>query len=461
MLNCPSLVALLVTSSLALAAQSDWERLLQGAVHPVARSEHALAEDLERDRVVLFGGRTASGALLSDTWVWDGQGFVARSPTRVPPARRLAAMAWHPQRQRVLLFGGIDSTGLLLDDLWEWDGVDWTQVGVGPGARPAPRAAAAIAAGTTDGALCLFGGVDAAGQALGDTWRWDGSAWSSPALSVAPPARFGHRLVGDLARRRLVLFGDRDGRSDTWEWDGAGWQLVMNPSPPGSRSRHGMCYDAARGRVVLHGGTDQLAYALDDTWEWNGGSWLLRSPPTVPAAVVDTALAFDPIRERTLRFGGFHGITAHDAIWSYGAVQPARVLTFGAGCTGTAGVPRLAVDVHARPWLGDTFDQHVDRVPLTAPIALHVGFSRTTWGGQTLPLALDFVGMPACRLHASIDAIGILLASGGRASLALTVPQSPVLVGASFYSQALVIDFSANAAGVTATNALEFVIGSR
>lgn len=451
------LVAMLGTSA---GAQSQWERTHFGVSAPPARSEHAMAEDFARRQIVLFGGRMGTGQLLDDTWLWSGTSWQRALPANRPSARRDAMLAWHSGRSRVVLFGGFDAQGVALDDLWEWNGVDWVRApAVMP--RPAARAAAGLASGTSDGALWLFGGIDALGAVHGDTWRWDGANWQAVPLGIAPDARFGHRLVGDLARARLVLHGGSSGGSDTWSFDGLAWTRVVAVAAPGARQRHAMSWDGARGRVVLHGGTDGVAYALNDTWEFDGAHWTLRSSSASPSTGVDAAMAYDTQRERSVLFGGYDGFSASDATWSFGAIQPALAIVFGSGCSGSAGVPRLAIRDWDRPWLGETFFQQVDQVPTAAPMALHVGFSRASFGGRSLPLALDFIGMNGCELLVSIDAIGIVQAVAGVASLPLSVPRSSALVGARFFSQALVIDPSANAAGVTATNALEFVIGTR
>src|SRR5215468_2010500 len=77
------------------------------------------------------------------------------------------------------------------------------------------------------------------------------------AAPVAPAARWGHAMVYDAARDRVLLFGGSTGTTfhdDTWSWDGSRWtQLAPSLSPP-ARDQHVMAYDGARGRVVLFGG---------------------------------------------------------------------------------------------------------------------------------------------------------------------------------------------------------------
>jgi len=101
--------------------------------HPWSRWGHAMAFDSARGVAVLFGGQdNNTGALLQDTWLWDGTGWTDATPRPLympsatpPPARFYHAMAYDSVRQRVLLFGGQDPQGNALNDTWEWNGRTW------------------------------------------------------------------------------------------------------------------------------------------------------------------------------------------------------------------------------------------------------------------------------------------------------------------------------------------------
>ncbi|MBK7876298.1 MAG: hypothetical protein IPJ77_11165 [Planctomycetes bacterium] len=221
--------------------QEAWITLHPGGVgSPPARSNHALAADLFRRRVVLFGGAAdQSGSLnfFNDTWEWNGVHWILRSPAHRPPARAQHAMAFDPARRRTVLFGG-KTTGLIYDDMWEWDGNDWLQI--------------------------------------------SNSASISP-----PPALFAHGLAFDEYRRRLVLHGGATYGStlnspvDTWEWQSTGtgtglWTRNTN-SPgagPGIRIEVQLAYDAARRQTLLHAGRNAVGQMLGETWRWNGSAWL-------------------------------------------------------------------------------------------------------------------------------------------------------------------------------------------
>jgi hypothetical protein len=128
---------------------------------------------------------------------------------------------------------------------------------------------------------------------------------------MSPPPRVNHYLCFDAARGRVLLFGGHTNYSsngvnlgDTWEWDGSAWSQHAPAQSPAPRPYHAMAYDAARGRVVLFGG-GTTSQPLNDTWEWDGTNWLQRTPTTSPTARLDTEMVFDAARGRVLLFGGF------------------------------------------------------------------------------------------------------------------------------------------------------------
>src|SRR5262249_10263591 len=147
--------------------------LREPVASPSAGVWPSMAYDLLRQRVVLFGGApsiTGSGA-FGDTWEWDGTNWTQQQPATAPPARSSAAMTFDLQRNRVVLFGGGGTT--FLGDTWEWDGAVWTQPSTsGPPARSGPAMSF-----TPSGRVILFGGYNLVDDYLADTWEWSGGAW--------------------------------------------------------------------------------------------------------------------------------------------------------------------------------------------------------------------------------------------------------------------------------------------
>lgn len=118
----------------------------------------------------------------------------------------------------------------------------------------------------------LFGGMGASTNLLADTWSWDGQFWTQLA-DIGPSGRRMSALAYDAARDRIVLFGGLAGASlaDTWEWDGALWTQVAD-SGPQARFGHATAYDPKLKRIVLFGGAG-VAGSLNDTWAWDGADW--------------------------------------------------------------------------------------------------------------------------------------------------------------------------------------------
>src|SRR5687767_12320479 len=95
-------------------------------------------------------------------------------------------------------------------------------------------------------ALVLAACSAATGQAV-----WQRSA------GPGPQPRGGAAMAYDIGRGRAVLFGGWDNATyfgDTWEWNGVAWTQIQSLVSPSPRWRHAMTYDPGRQRIVLFGG---------------------------------------------------------------------------------------------------------------------------------------------------------------------------------------------------------------
>jgi hypothetical protein len=92
---------------------------------------------------------------------------------------------------------------------------------------------------------------------------------------------------------------------------------------------------------------------------------------------------------------------------------------------------------------------------------LVIGRSNTSSAFGPLPLGLATSGMPGCTLNTSIDIATLVVGSSGRAEDMLAIPYDPLLVGAHFYEQALVLDPVANPFGAVMSDAAAAVVGDR
>jgi hypothetical protein len=93
---------------------------------PPARSLVQTATDERTGTIVMFGG-----VGRNDTWTWDGDRWTQQYPLHSPSARSstgpMPGLAYDAARGEVVVFGGVDyATGALLNDTWAWNGRDWT-----------------------------------------------------------------------------------------------------------------------------------------------------------------------------------------------------------------------------------------------------------------------------------------------------------------------------------------------
>ena len=193
-------------------------------------------------------------------------------------------MAFDAATGTTILFGGADNTSTF-GDTWSWNGTAWTQLS--PATSPPARDLASMAYDASLGKIVLFGGFDGTTD-LNDTWTWNRTTWASVTTPVGLTAR------SDAARRMMpdrqqpgALRGESGSGSsyygDTWLYGSTGWTQAAPSHYPGPRAGEGLAFNPVLGHVVLGGGYDStLTY--DD--QWLVGTALTGSratPRTTPA----------------------------------------------------------------------------------------------------------------------------------------------------------------------------------
>lgn len=358
------------------ATQLVWSTV-SPPVSPPPLAYASAAYDNDNATLVLFGGVTPSGALSDNTWVWDGSTWRSYAGTKIvaPAARELAAMAFDPVLHQLILFGGRSAGGALLGDTWAWNGASWYQVGQrSPGPSPSPREGAAMAY-DGHGNLVLFGGDGTASGAsegssstsvpsksgtgstgggntagttstgavsaaastpssassgpsvtLADTWLWTSNGWTqSPA--TGPGARTAASMAFDSGSANAVMFGGSTSPidsatpaylSDTWVWTGSAWSAPQDAPPagtssgsppagpgpaPSARFAAAATDDPLAGGVVLFGGAGP-AGLLSDTWLWNGQAWSAAPASGGPVPRAGAAGGFDGADRQFVLYGG-------------------------------------------------------------------------------------------------------------------------------------------------------------
>lgn len=346
-----------------------------------------------------------------------------------------------------VLFGGRDATGAVLADTW-WlhpSTTSWTLLAGGPAAR----VGGVFAHGLTGVPLVLFGGRDASGGVLGDTWSFDPSAvpqWQQVTTAVAPPPRTGHAMAGfGDANRGVVLFGGVDAAGnlldDTWvltrpPGGAPQWAVASPAARPSPRRDHAMVGAWHRGRVQLFGGEDATG-VRGDSWEWDGTTWTamitVGSPtPRAGASFVDARQYAAPAPWQGTLFGGRDGGgQALGDTWQVRSTAPATTSSFASF------PPGITLQAFGPPWLPSAFTVQLGGLVTMYLPHLIAGFSNTTSSLGPLPLSLG----PA--LHGAVllvDPVVLLPFPGNGVSFTtqtIGLPPTPALAGTRLYLQGI------------------------
>ncbi|MEK6543398.1 MAG: kelch repeat-containing protein, partial [Elusimicrobiota bacterium] len=249
---------------------------------------------------------------LSLAHTWDSETISA--VTR----RYHSGMAYDRTRQKAILFGGLDADGSSLGDTWKFDAsVGWSQLA--PDVSPSPRYGFAFI--WTGDDYLLF-----AGDATSQTWVFnpDAVSWSLLALPLTPPAGIIYPAMAfSSAHARAVLFGGGQGDT-TWVYDvgASSWFSPALASGPSDRYGASMAYDEDTGSMILFGGQEVVSgLYLNDTWAFSLASltWAQLSVVSPPAARAHAAMAYDDDRRRLALFGGKSGANSFDDVYFFDA----------------------------------------------------------------------------------------------------------------------------------------------
>jgi len=282
------------------------------------------------DRGVARAPIVPLGSLAASDLGWTG---LPLASSLSPPLRSAGALAYDAADGYLLLFGGLNRHLGWLGDTWKYEGGAWTNLTPTLTVAPSPRQGAAMTFDGTDAAILLVGGSGPSG-ALADTWSFAHGAWQLLTPSGgAPPARSGAGLAYVPSLRGAVMFGGAgaDGTvlADTWFYAQGTWtQRTGSAELPPARTGGGLTFDASDAYAVLFGGTGVNGTYLNDTWTFSSAGWSPVVPPTGVAPIPrgNLSLTFDPARSAVLLFGGWDGTALSDT-WAFsgGAWSPLTV----------------------------------------------------------------------------------------------------------------------------------------
>lgn len=292
----------------------DGSRWTEVITNPPGPEVGMLAFDPRRGSLVSFGSTNVGAETPGNARVmaFDGAEWRTLTSTVIPPYA--SALAYDRARDRVVLANPDLGT-------WELEGERWTRTSTFSPTTPAQDT---MVNDTARGQLLLLRLVAERNQGVRtyryDTWAYHDRRWRRLAVD-GPPPRLDGSLGYDEARGQAVLFGggrlNASGElvvGDTWTFDGVAWSPAASAAP---RMASAMGYDPRRQRLVRYGGwtsyinlpKSTTGVRGTDTWEWDGAAWTEVTPPDnrTPEWLTQDQMNYDPILERVVRsrFGAY------------------------------------------------------------------------------------------------------------------------------------------------------------
>ncbi|MCP4423582.1 MAG: hypothetical protein GY803_03725, partial [Chloroflexi bacterium] len=293
-----------VFSTVTSSSTRTWQQITTTTAPPVW-GEYALAYDGGRDATVLYGGNADGWPYENETWEFDGADWaVITTTTQQPNAVYGADMVY--DGSRILLFGGSDVTDAPLAETWAFNGTDWTQLT--PTTSPPNRTNHTLVYNSANGDIYLFGGNDG-GVYFNDLWRFDGANWSEMTITgQLPPARALHGMAYDANDNAILMFGGRNASGafldDSWSFDvGTSTWTEITASGPAARQALGLAYDPTLNSLILVGGVaDAGDTVLNDTWHFQDGGWIEAEPIPMTSGTAYHTLVYDSVDDAILLF---------------------------------------------------------------------------------------------------------------------------------------------------------------
>ncbi len=442
---------------------SSWTQITppNGAPNPPGRFLSSMTYYPAGHEVLLFGGygELASGpwVFFQDTWAYASGHWTeivdnaSCTPTTCPAPRAGAMMTYYPPAQGVLLYGGYvyspSIVPLPFSDTWLFTGGSWHNITATADTPPSPRFDGSMTWDSRDGHAVLFGGAQASGLTLGDTWTFAGT-WENVTSTFlySPYARAGAAISNSPAGYILLFGGEHNGTliedlpnvncgprdQVAWWYYQDNWTVMSEsyiciqiattaaPSPPSALAITGTAppcgrEDASLGwspqnqRFVLFGGIGPLNETgctgfdgyLNDTWTYGnplGGPyyWQNATDPGDPPARFQMGAASDFTDNYFEIFGGYGGYGGGlNDTWRFFELVHAKLsgpATIDTGANFTFNIPFTVVGYGGTNNLDYSFTLQRLKTPNTL---VGTGCTNLT-GGLSYPMPYDGVDQVSC-----------------------------------------------------------------
>lgn len=374
---------------------------------------------------------------------WDGTSFSRIGP--VGADGEVHAVVAMPNGDLVAggYFHGIGGGG---EGVERWNGTTWSALGSGLGYASQVEALAVLPNGDL-----VAGGLIASAPPFvaNNIVRWDGSGWSplgtgtSDRVLAVLPLADGSLLVGGA-----FSFAGGVAANAIARWDGATWSALGGGMNGSVRS----LLQLPNGDVLATGDfTTAGGLPANRVARWDGVAW-----SAFGSGLDGQGRALAMRANGEVLVGGNFRIAGDVPGIHLAAIDSTCLPTaaaFGAGCsTGVLAAATL-------PWVDATFRSFGSGLPPVALVAAVYGVTPTV-----PPLALDSVfaeAAPGCQLLVAPDIVQTLVETTGAAESTILLPNTPPLVGVTFYHQMVSFEIGVGAiVSITSTNALQLTAGS-
>ncbi len=308
-------------SSVQLAAPEPSERLFASVANDPWDMSSFEQKKPVVGSVLQFGGATSIG-MDNQTWLYEHQYWTELFPPVTPSARDSAALVNDTKDGYMLLFGGRSQSGAALGDTWKFSNGNWTNITSMAGTPPSPRFGAGIVYDWSLGSVVLFGGTDGS-RVYGDTWTFAGGQWSNATASSSPPARAYPGFAFNYKTGNATLFGGLSASAvlnDTWKLTGTVWKVSKTNTTPPLTWDPGLVFNAKSRQMVMFGGCSEFiplasltsfapCNAVQNlTWKFAGNNWIHVAPISgSPAGRFAQAAAYDGADGNYFLWGGSSG----------------------------------------------------------------------------------------------------------------------------------------------------------
>ena len=414
-------VAGIAASGVARRVGATWTALGSG----IDGTVHCLVELANGDLVVGGIFQTAGGSAAANVARWDGSAWSAMG-AGLPGT--VLTLVRRPNGQ-IVAGGGFGERVAV------WNGTSWSGTGVASSSSSvlSVRAMAVLPNGSVAVSCSQLLGSVSNGQ-------WDGATWTGM------PGLPGSVTCFTVASNGDLLAAGFFNPISIGRWNGVGWTLV-----PGSVLVPPTCLvELPNGDLLLAGAF--LGNAACQRLQGSSVTNLVQGGPGMIRTITAEA-------DGSLFVGGDFTVLDGQVASRMARLAtscPASALVAGSGCSGSGGANTLAAT--SLPWVGSTFRSTASGLPTNGVAVEVLGF-----GPASVPLAsLLPQGGAGCDLLVTPALSALQLPLAGSVGLQFALPNDVALVGAQLWQQVLAaeLDPQANLVALTASNALQLVVGA-